>query len=233
MLNSYPTQRGGVCKAANAVRIWCISAAQCSKWSQCPPPVNTGNGAQGADKNDVPQFQTLMLPLLKVMGGGHEMTTIQMRDAVADDLALTAEALSQRLPGGTPNTFSNRIGWAITFLFKAGLLERPHQATYVISETGKQLLLNPPLEIDAEFLRLYEEFNWFYDSPRGEYKELLPDEGVCNEPTPDEQIEIDFSQIQRELSNEVVEKIKLLSTEDFKKLVINLLEIRIGSRQNI
>ena len=233
MLNSYPTQRGGYAKLQTQLGYGVYPQHNVANGLSAPPPVNTGNGAQGADKNDVPQFQTLMLPLLKVMGGGHEMKTIQMRDAVADDLALTAEALSQRLPGGTPNTFSNRIGWAITFLFKAGLLERPHQATYVISETGKQLLLNPPLEIDAEFLRLYEEFNWFYDSPRGEYKELLPDEGVCNEPTPDEQIEIDFSQIQRELSSEVVEKIKLLSTEDFKKLVINLLEIRIGSRQNI
>jgi hypothetical protein len=62
--------------------------------------MNISNGVQGAGKIDVPQFQTLMLPLLKVMGGGHEMSTIQMRDAVAINLFMTAEALSLHLPTG-------------------------------------------------------------------------------------------------------------------------------------
>ncbi len=78
----------------------------------------TCNGVQRAGKIDVPQFQTLMLPLLKVMGCGHEMSTIQMRDAVASNLFMTAEALSLLLPTGPQNVFNNRMGWAITFLYK-------------------------------------------------------------------------------------------------------------------
>jgi restriction system protein len=56
------------------------------------------------------------------------------------------------------------MGWAITFLYKACLLERPRNATYIISEIGKQVLLEEPVEIDAEFLRSYGDFNKFYDS---------------------------------------------------------------------
>jgi restriction system protein len=56
------------------------------------------------------------------------------------------------------------MGWAITFLYKACLLERPRKATYIISEIGKQVLLDNPVEIDAEFLRSYGDFNKFYDS---------------------------------------------------------------------
>ena len=146
--------------------------------------MNTANGDKGADKIDVPQFQNLMLPLLKVMGCGHEMTTIQIRDAVADNLFMTAEALSQNLPLPTrpqnafnnstewvqylpiesQNKFNNRMGWAITFLYKAFLLERPRKEIYIISEIGKQVLLDNPVEIDAEFLRSYGDFNKFYDS---------------------------------------------------------------------
>ncbi len=126
--------------------------------------MNTANGVQGAGKTHIPQFQYLMLPLLKVMGGGHEMTTIQMRDAAADNLFTTAEALSLHMPTGPQNTFNNRMGWAITFLYKACLLERPRKATYIISEIGKQVLLKEPVEIDAEFLRSYGDFNKFYDS---------------------------------------------------------------------
>jgi len=103
--------------------------------------------------NIVPPYHTLMLPLLKVMGSRNEMTTKQMRDEVAQNLGLSIEALSERLPSGTQNAFDNRIGWARTYLFKAGLLDRPRRATYAISETGKELLANPPAKIDVDFLR--------------------------------------------------------------------------------
>jgi restriction system protein len=146
------------------------------------PTMNISNGVQGAGKIDILQFQYLMLPLLKVMGGGHEMSTIQMRDAVAGNLFMTAEALSQDLSTGPQNEFNNpiewvqylsigqqnafknRMGWAITFLYKACLLERPRKATYIITEIGKQVLLDNPVEIDAELLRSYGDFNKFYDS---------------------------------------------------------------------
>ena len=126
--------------------------------------MTTESGGQWAGKIDIPQFQYLMLPLLKVMGGGHEMTTIQMRDAVADKLFITAEALSLHMQIGQQNAFNNRMGWAITFLYKACLLERPRREIYIISEIGKQVLLEEPVEIDAEFPRSYGDFNKFYDS---------------------------------------------------------------------
>ena len=71
--------------------------------------MNISNGVQREDKIDVPQFQTLMLPLLKVIGCGHEMTTVQMRDGVAINLFMTAEALNQHLPTVTQNAFHNRM----------------------------------------------------------------------------------------------------------------------------
>jgi restriction endonuclease Mrr len=136
--------------------------------------MNISNGVHGAGKIDVPQFQYLMLPLLKVMGCGHEMSTIQIRDAVAINLFMTAEALSLHLPTGPQNAFNNHIGWAISFLYKACLLKRPRREIYIISEIGKQVLLEHPVEIDAEFLRSYDNFNKFYDSPSGEYESLVP-----------------------------------------------------------
>jgi restriction system protein len=87
-----------------------------------------------------------------------------MRDAIADRLFMTAEALSLHMPIGPQNEFNNLMGWAITFLYKACLLERPRREIYIISEIGKQVLLEEPVEIDAEFLRSYGDFNKFYDS---------------------------------------------------------------------
>jgi len=173
--------------------------------------------------NSIPQYHTLMLPLLKVMGSGSELTTNQMRDAVADHLGLSAEALSQRLPSGTQTAFDNRMGWARTYLYKAGLIERPRRATYVISQSGKDLLSNPPAAIDAEFLRSYEQFNDFFPTTRNGKQDLIESDDIDDELTPEEQIEKGVRRIQNELQDEVLDRLKQLPPEGFEQLVLRLL----------
>ena len=173
--------------------------------------------------NTVPQYHTLMLPLLQVMGSGAEMSTKQMRDAMAEHLGLSDEALSQRLPSGTQSTFDNRMGWARTYLLKAGLIERPRRATYVIAQNGKELLLNPPSAIDADFLRSYDEFNVFVGTGRNGKQELIATVDAEDDLTPEEQIEKGVRRIQRELQDEVLDRVKQLPPEGFEQLVLRLL----------
>jgi len=173
--------------------------------------------------NSIPQYHTLMLPLLKVMGGGIELTTNQMRDAVADHLGLSAEALSQRLPSGTQTAFDNRMGWARTYLYKAGLIERPRRATYVISQSGKDLLSNPPAAIDADFLRSYEQFNDFISTTRNGKQDLIQSDDIDDDLTPEEQIEKGVRRIQNELQDEVLDRVRQLPPEGFEQLVLRLL----------
>lgn len=173
--------------------------------------------------NSIPQYHTLMLPLLKVMESGADMTTKQMRDAVAAHLELTAEALSQRLPSGTQTAFDNRMGWARTYLFKAGLIDRPRRATYAISQSGKQLLLNPPATIDTDFLRTYDQFKEFIGTGSNAREGLVPNNETDNDLTPEEQIERGVRQIQGELKDEVLDRVKQLPPEGFEQLVLQLL----------
>jgi restriction system protein len=173
--------------------------------------------------NIVPQYHTLMLPLLRVMGSGGDMTTNQMRDAVATHLGLSAEALSQRLPSGTQTAFDNRMGWARTYLFKAGLIDRPRRATYAISQRGKELLLNPPAAIDADFLRSYDQFNEFLRTSKNGKEDLIATNDTENDLTPEEQIEKGVNRIQRELEDEVLDRVKQLPPEGFEQLVLRLL----------
>lgn len=173
--------------------------------------------------NSIPQYHTLMLPLLKVMESGADMTTKQMRDAVAAHLELTAEALSQRLPSGTQTAFDNRMGWARTYLFKAGLIDRPRRATYAISQSGKQLLLNPPATIDTDFLRTYDQFKEFIGTGSNVREGLAPNNETDNDLTPEEQIERGVRQIQGELKDEVLDRVKQLPPEGFEQLVLQLL----------
>lgn len=173
--------------------------------------------------NSIPQYHTLMLPLLQVMESGANMTTKQMRDAVAAHFGLSVEALSQRLPSGTQSTFDNRMGWARTYLFKAGLIDRPRRATYAISQSGKQLLLNPPATIDTDFLRTYDQFKEFIGTGSNAREGLVPNNETDNDLTPEEQIERGVRQIQGELKDEVLDRVKQLPPEGFEQLVLQLL----------
>lgn len=173
--------------------------------------------------NSIPQYHTLMLPLLNVMESGADMTTKQMRDAVAAHLELTAEALSQRLPSGTQTAFDNRMGWARTYLFKAGLIDRLRRATYAISQSGKQLLLNPPATIDTDFLRTCDQFKEFIGTGSTAREGLVPNNETDNDLTPEEQIERGVRQIQGELKDEVLDRVKQLPPEGFEQLVLQLL----------
>jgi restriction system protein len=159
------------------------------------------------------------------MSEGKEMTTNQTRDAVAKYLGLTEEALVERLESQTQTTFDNRMGWARTYLFKAGLLDRPRRAIYVISQTGMKLLLNPPTAINADYLRSYDRFNDFYpaNNNRSEKAQLVVQNDADDELTPEEQIEKGVIRIQYELRSEVLDRVKQLPPEGFEQLVLRLL----------
>jgi len=172
--------------------------------------------------NTIPPYHTLMLPLLQVMGNGQEMTTNQMRNGVAERLSLSSEALSLLLPSGTQTVFSNRMGWARTYLFKAGLIQRPRRATYSISDSGKKVLLNPPASIDEDFLSSFDEFKQFIDKPQYNREKPIVSDGE-KKLTPDEQIESGIKQIQRELKDEILARVKQLPPEGFEQLVLYLL----------
>jgi hypothetical protein len=64
----------------------------------------------------IPDFQTLMRPLLVLLSDGEERSTRAIRSAFAEHFELTPEELEQRLPSGADLTFRNRVGWALTRL---------------------------------------------------------------------------------------------------------------------
>jgi len=173
--------------------------------------------------NSVPAYHLLMLPLIKVMNEVNEMTTNQIKDAVAKYLGLTEEALVERLESGAQTIFDNRIGWARTYLFKAGLLDRPRRAIYVISEAGNKVLENPPNEIDVNYLKSFEQFSEFQERTKNESETTESIKKSEDQLTPEEQVEKGVSRIQIELQNEILDRVKHLPYEGFEQLVLRLL----------
>jgi len=68
----------------------------------------------------IPDYQTLMLPVLKISEDGN---THKFRDAIeslADQFTLTDEERRELLPSGSQAVFDNRVGWARSYLKQAG-----------------------------------------------------------------------------------------------------------------
>ena len=82
----------------------------------------------------IPDFQTMMLPFLQVVAHGGEHTLRDVVEQLADHFKLSEEERKELLPSGSQFTFANRVGWARTYMSKAGLLESSRRGFFRITE---------------------------------------------------------------------------------------------------
>jgi restriction system protein len=75
----------------------------------------------------IPDFQSLMLPLLELAADGREHSLSEARDALAARLGVSEEERAELLPSGRP-IYDNRVAWAKTYLQQAGLLNSSRRA---------------------------------------------------------------------------------------------------------
>src|SRR5258708_1039510 len=111
---------------------------------------------------DIPDYQSLMLPLLRLCADG----AITLRAAVqvlGAQFALSPEQMVQKLPSGQAIIY-NRTGWAKTELVKAGVVEHPQRGLFNITDLGRALLAEKPERITRQFLLRYPEFKAYIEA---------------------------------------------------------------------
>jgi len=172
----------------------------------------------------IPDYQSIMLPLLKLVSDGREYYLRDIIEKLADKFNLSEEERKELLPSGQQSIFSNRVGWARTYLKQAGLLEATRRGYIRITERGKQVLSQNPKHIDVKFLEQFPEFLEFRQRRRDkdEEKEQIKKEDISLE-TPEELLEIAYQKIRNELANEILKQLKKCSPSFFEKLVVDLL----------
>lgn len=126
----------------------------------------------------IPDFQACMLPFLLHLADGVEHTPKDTEAGIAHKFDLTQEELSALLPSGQMTVFKSRVGWARTYLKKAGLLDSPKRGVYVITQRGRDVLAQNPQYINIKFLEQFPEFVAFQNASKSEQNE---DSGSVNE----------------------------------------------------
>jgi restriction system protein len=170
----------------------------------------------------VPDFQTIMLPMLKIAGDGKEHTVHDFLEILAKEFNLSQEELNEFLPSGKQTRFFNRVGWAKTYLSKSGLLAMARRPYYVITERGKDALKQNPVVIDLKFLQQFPEYVQFRTTRRKSDNEEVT-ESISAEQTPEEILEEAFEDIKGNLASDLLENVKSCSPKFFEQLVVELL----------
>jgi len=166
----------------------------------------------------IPDYQSIMLPLLRLAGDKQEHKMNEVTDTLADQLELSDEERKVLIPSGTQALFYNRVGWARTYLVKAGLLETPRRGYIKITDSGLKLLAEKPKEINNKLLKRYPGFRSFQSLGTQDKPTKEP-----AEQTPEELIEEGYQNIRENLAAELLSEVKSSSPQFFERLVVELL----------
>lgn len=169
----------------------------------------------------IPDYQSMMLPLLKFASDGQDHSLRDTIEALADHFRLNEEERKELLPSGRQPVFDNRVSWARTYLTKAGLLAKTRRGYYRITPRGEQVLREQPQKINNAYLKRFPEFVEFQSRARSEESESVEDNNETV--TPEEAIESAYQKLRQELAAELLNLIKERPPEFFERLVIDLL----------
>ncbi|HRH64713.1 MAG TPA: restriction endonuclease [Bacteroidia bacterium] len=170
----------------------------------------------------IPDYQSIMLPLLEHISDGKEHKMRKITDDLAIKFGVTEEELKEMLPSGAAPVFYNRTAWAKTYLKKAGLIDSPKQGIVIISKRGLEVLRKKPSSINVKFLKQFSEFLEFQSTKRDNENDSETTEEQSFQ-TPEELLETAYQKIRKSLASELVNKVVNLSPAFFEKLVVELL----------
>lgn len=175
----------------------------------------------------IPDYQTIMLPLLKFAGDEKEHSLRDAVDYLADEFQLNEEERKEMLPSGKQRLFNNRVAWALTYIRKAGLVESPKHGIFAITERGHQVLSQNIEKIDNKFLEQFPKFIEFKTLKKKLDKPTPPTKLLPIDINPEEILESAYQELQDSLADELLDTIKTCSPEFFERLIVDVL-IKMG-----
>jgi restriction system protein len=177
----------------------------------------------------IPDYQSLMLPLLKLASDGREHRMSDVFNELGNELKLTEEERDELLPSGKQPIFNNRVHWAKQYLVQAKLLVATRRAYFKITERGRTVLAQKIERIDAKFLRQFDEFNAFVAGgrtgapPSPVRVDLIAEDLVIGRSTPDEMLRATIKEVESALAADLIPRICAASPAFFERLVVDLL----------
>lgn len=179
----------------------------------------------------IPDYETLMLPILKTLGDGNTWRTREIVARMGEEFNLSEEELRAMIPSGRAKLIQNRVGWACTYLRKAGLIESVRRGHNRISAVGRKILKNPPERMDNAYLTQFASFQEFREKsdsavPSDSDATFSMDDSqvrATEHGTPDEIIHAQNAVLHAALRKDLTEQVLAMDPDQFEQLVVDLL----------
>jgi restriction system protein len=176
----------------------------------------------------IPDYQTLMLPLLKLASDEQEHSLRGAVETLSAQFELSETERQALLNSGQQTIIANRVGWARTYMKKAGVLESTRRGYFRITQRGLEILREGPARVDDDYLSRFSEFAEFKKArPSKDAEESDVSPPVLSEQTPEEEIEDAYQRIRNSLATELLSTVRASTPERFERLVVDLL-VRMG-----
>ena len=170
----------------------------------------------------IPKYDEMYRAFLDCLADGQAHKSKEVKDAVAKVFSISEKERAELLPSGRQQLFDNRIGWTRTYLKKAGLVQSPSRGAYIITQTGKQVLLENPAQIDNLYLQRFESFRQFI-SPDFDGTAIPSHATAVSSKTPQDILDEAFQQINTTLADDLLTEVMKQPPSFFEHLVVKLL----------
>ena len=171
----------------------------------------------------IPDYQKVMLPLLKIAADGREHAVRAAIDHLANMFSLSDSDRKELLPSGVDNVFDNRVGWARTYLKKAKLIDSPKRGFFQITDRGRTVLNSKPEKIDVAFLRQFPEFLEFWSPKKIAGEKSFENAVEITAETPEETLAAGYLKLRKQVESDLLAQVKNCPPEFFERLVVRLL----------
>ncbi len=177
----------------------------------------------------IPDFQSIMLPLLESVSDGKSHGVSELISVLAERFKLTDEERKELLPSGKEPRFSNRVRWARKFLQESRLVDVPGRGATIITERGMKILKQKPDRIDMGYLTQFPEYVAFRqkkspieDEDEKNIKPAQKGLKIFDGESPDEVIEQHITSLRTHLKKELIQLVLSLDPSDFEQLVVDI-----------
>ena len=173
----------------------------------------------------IPQFKEIQIQALKELGKGAIMRAKDLREPLAEHFQLTEDEKNALYPSGNGELFLGRIVWSLSYLFIAGLVEKPQKGDYKINERGLSMLSSCTDEQINEFIR--GEVNAktsTKDSLGKNVNNASSHMGNDDERTPEEEFADSYNRIKQNVQSQILTTILSKKPQEFERLVVKLLQ---------
>ena len=176
----------------------------------------------------IPDYQTLMRPVLAALADGEVRRSRDVIDSMADEFNLSAEERAAKVPSGQ-RRIDNRAGWALSYLVQAGLIERPGRGLVKISDEGREALDKNPKRIDSKTLEAYPAYLEFRERKRGNSTAIGDGDQKATNSDEEQSTPNDLAERAEKINRVAVEREVLaaalnLTPTGFEELVVRLLQ---------